>query len=97
VSDERICSDEIVYIRWQRVEKVRMELGDERGKMKVGDVGEGAVSKAFSQAAAASRLPLISQNKWNVKLANMWHCHRLSMQTCLCRPSNKSSSQIAAF
>jgi hypothetical protein len=40
VSDERICSDEIVYVLSQRVEKVRMELGDEKGKMKVGDVDE---------------------------------------------------------
>ena len=38
---ERICSDENVYILSQRVEKVRMELGDERGKMKVGGGGEG--------------------------------------------------------
>jgi hypothetical protein len=36
------------------------EDGDERGKRKVGEVDERvAVSKAFSQAAAVSRLPLL--------------------------------------
>jgi hypothetical protein len=35
-------------------------MREERGKMKVGDVD--AVGKGFSQAAAASRLLLISQN-----------------------------------
>jgi hypothetical protein len=41
VSGERICSDENVHILSQRVKKVRMELGDERRKMKVGEVDEG--------------------------------------------------------
>jgi hypothetical protein len=47
VFGERICSDENVYILSQRVEKVRMELGDERGKMKVGDGGEGCGARSL--------------------------------------------------
>jgi hypothetical protein len=57
----------------------------------------GEVSKAFLQAAAASRRLLISQNNG---MKNWLICDTatdLSMQTCFCRPRNKSSSQIAAF
>jgi hypothetical protein len=77
VSDERICSDEIVYILSQRVEKVRMELGDERGKMKAGDGGEGCGGQSLLPGSCSLAPSSDLSEQWNEKLVNMWHCHRL--------------------
>jgi hypothetical protein len=71
VSDERICSDEIVYVLSQRVEKVRMELGDERGKMKVGDVDEGCGEQSLLAGSCSLTPSSDLSEQWNEKLANM--------------------------
>jgi hypothetical protein len=78
VFGERICSDENVYILSQRVEKVRMELGDERGKRKVEEVDERSCGEQSLLPGSCSLAPSSDlSEQWNEKLVNMWHCHRL--------------------